>query len=67
MNQVSQISKDIEKVSNWKLFTELLSSLHVVNKKLLIVFFFILVYVGFLVADPYFYKLSIDGIENIMK
>ena len=54
-------------ISNWKLFMEVLFSLHIVNKKLPKIFAFILIYISFLVADPYFYKLFIDGIEAVMK
>jgi hypothetical protein len=61
-----QTPKPLE-ISNWKLFIEVLSSLHITNKKLPKILIFILIYVSFLVADPYFYKLFIDGIEAVIK
>lgn len=58
---------EVKQISNWGLYFRILARISSIRKSLWWLIPLLLVYVAFVVTEPYFYKLFVDGLETTMK
>lgn len=61
------MTEEKEQISNWKMYLRILARIPSIRRALWWLFPLLLVYVAFVVTEPYFYKLFVDGLETTMK
>jgi hypothetical protein len=55
-----QESKEISNISNWELFLDIFSRIRVIREHQIKLFGLLLVFIGYILAEPYIYMRVVD-------